>query len=75
MSDDEDVVERLRLAAKPEEWTSVWGLTIVPSSLMREAADKIERLRAQMLRFGNHTSECIKWNDGIDCTCGWDGVA
>lgn len=44
MSDD-DVVERLRLAAKPEEWTSVWGLTVVRCSLMREAADEIERLR------------------------------
>lgn len=44
MSGD-DVVERLRLAAKPEEWTSVWGLTVVRCSLMREAADEIERLR------------------------------
>ena len=41
----DDIADRLRLAAKPEEMASVWGLTVVRCSMMREAADEIERLR------------------------------
>jgi hypothetical protein len=47
---DDDIVNRLRLAAKPEELTSVWGLTVVRCSLMREAADEIVLLRARVAR-------------------------
>ena len=47
MSDD-DIVNRLRLAAKPEEWASVWGLTVVRCSLLVQAADEIERLRVDV---------------------------
>ena len=60
MSDD-DVVERLRLAAKPEEWTSVWGLTVVRCSLMREAADEIERLRRKIDSQFKRIDYLIKW--------------
>ncbi len=45
-----DVVDRLRLAGKPEEWASVWGLTVVRCSLLRDAADEIERLREGSVR-------------------------
>ena len=54
MSDD-DIVNRLLLAAKPEEWASVWGLTVVRCSLLVQAADEIEQLRATvaLLRYMN----------------------
>ena len=45
-----DVVDRLRLAAKPEEWATVWSLTVVRCSLLRDAADEIEALRARVAR-------------------------
>lgn len=43
------LVDRLRLAAKPEEFAAVWGLTVVRCSLLHEAADEIELLRAQVI--------------------------
>jgi hypothetical protein len=42
---NDDLVERLRLGAHPQEITSVWNLTVVRYSLLNEAADEIERLR------------------------------
>jgi hypothetical protein len=52
---DDDIVNRLLLAAKPEEWASVWGLTVVRCSLLVQAADEIEQLRATvaLLRYMN----------------------
>lgn len=47
---DGDLVRRLRLAAKPEEYASVFTLTVCRCSLLREAADEIERLRAENVR-------------------------
>jgi hypothetical protein len=44
MRGDGEMVERLRLAAKPEELASVFTLTVVRCSLLREAADRIEKL-------------------------------
>ena len=67
----DDIVERLRLAAKPEEWTSVWGLTVVRCSLLREAAAEIELMRGFLWEFGTHQDECeVKF--GGNCECGWD---
>jgi hypothetical protein len=43
-----DLTDRLRLAAKPEDIASVWGLTVVRCSLLRDAADEIERLRERV---------------------------
>ena len=45
-----DIVDRLLLAAKPEEWASVWGLTVVRCSLLVQSADEIDRLRARVAR-------------------------
>jgi hypothetical protein len=58
---DDDIVDRLRLAAKPEEWASVWGLTVVRCSLLVQAADEIEQLRATvaLLRYMNARLEVL----------------
>jgi hypothetical protein len=32
---------------------------------------EIERLRAAVLKYGQHTSMC-RWRGGFDCDCGWD---
>jgi hypothetical protein len=47
---DDDIVNRLRLAAKPETLAHVFTLTVVRCSLMREAADEIVLLRARVAR-------------------------
>ena len=51
----DDLTDRLRLAAKPEDIASVWGLTVVRCSLLRDAADEIDGLRATvaLLRYMN----------------------
>jgi hypothetical protein len=35
-----------------------------------EAAHEIERLRADLRKYGNHTGLC-DWGIGHDCDCGW----
>ena len=64
---DDDTVERLRLAATPEEIASVWGLTVVRCSLLAEAADEIERLRmhnVELMRLYYFEQSC---DDVVPC--------
>lgn len=84
----DDIVDQLRLAAKPEEWASVWGLTVARCSMLRAAADEIERLRALVAELAaasaalreaaEHQNGCVgnpDWRTaGTDCPCGMFSV-
>jgi len=43
----DDLLGRLRLAATPLELCDVWTLTVLRAEAVHEAADEIERLRAE----------------------------
>jgi hypothetical protein len=46
----DDIVDRLLLAAKPETLAHVFTLTVVRCSLLVQAANEIDRLRARVAR-------------------------
>jgi len=72
-----DIVERLRgIAAERKARGSGATTTIDPNitGWLGEAADEIERLRAALSQYGDHTYECSMKDTVGRCTCGYSNA-
>lgn len=66
-------IEQLRYLAKFKGDQETLGS--VPATLLADAADEIERLRAALARYGDHVFGCGSRSvNGFECNCGFEAL-